>query len=77
LLPSEGFSKLTGREPSISFLFAKHLKQMAIMNFQLIAVLGEQASQSKPFGMGDRLLKGARLCSSAILRKSRNVNCST
>lgn len=34
-------------------------------------------SQPNPLGMGEGFLKGGRLCSLAILRNSRNVNCST
>ena len=37
-------------------------------------LLGRLAVEEKN---GDGLLNGAQLCSSAILRKSRNVNCST
>ena len=36
-----------------ALFLAECLQQMAIMNFQLVAILASKLAQSKPLGMGD------------------------
>ena len=56
---------------------AEFLQRMAIMNFQFVAILGQQRRPVFAFGDGRRLVERRPDCSSAIFRNSRNVNCST
>jgi hypothetical protein len=76
LLSSGDFAKLTSGEPSMTLLLAQRFENVAVVRLQLITVQARQTLPIDVVGIGDGLLNGGRLCSSAILRKSRNVNCS-
>jgi hypothetical protein len=57
-----------------AFLFAQRFENVTIARLQLAAVQTHQTLQSALLGIHDGLLNGGRLCSFAILRKSRETN---
>jgi hypothetical protein len=59
-----------------ALLFAERFEHMPVMRLQFIAV-ASRLDQANSLGTAEGLLNGGRDCSSAILRNSRNVNCST